>query len=145
MSLEQYDDAFDPSGSRTPGAETLPDGDHEFLIQSAALTNAKGKDLVRFRLRCAAGEVEYAHFLSTQTGANILGQILVTLGVPANRWKEQGLKFSQQLPGALTQLAGVRCQGKKETDGQYARIYFNQLLGRTETYAPLPENDEAPF
>jgi hypothetical protein len=151
MSLDQYDDAFDPSGARIPGAETLPDGEHEFLIQSATLAHAKGNDLVRFRLHCAAGEVEYAHFLTTQVAANILGQILVTLGVRADRWREQGLKFSEQLPAALTALVGVQCQGKKESYTDTAgkpryKLYFNQFLGRVGAASPQPDDrDESPF
>jgi hypothetical protein len=164
--LSQYDAEFStdrPEGAGTnirPGAEVLADGDHTVTVleATATFTEKTSQPLVRWTLRTADGLVfEYAQFLTSQVGVNIVGSTLVTLGIDADTWTARGIKFSEALAEALAKVAGAVVQVKKKTevgrqDGKSRpRLYFNQRVGRGQSQAapvysaPPGDDNDIPF
>ena len=157
--LAAFDNDFNPSvGGQRPGIETLPDGDYDFEVTSAELTRTeKSNELIlRVGLRVGGKVVEHAYFFRTQTGVDILGGDLCTLGFDSDQWKPPHRPFSRELVAAVPRMVGLRFRGrkvtkpdKKEPTKSHANLYVNQLLGAAGSapgeYTPLNQSDPIPF
>ena len=161
MALEDFDEHFNcvtEIPGRTPGLESLADGEYVFRIVSVGekvVTMADRKtDLITWVYAIESGpgpagiQVEEPVWLNEQKRANQLGSVLVTLGVPANHWREQGIKFSVGFRAAVPGLVGVRFKAKKTANASKtsSKIYQNlEILTIMGVGTAPPSSYDLPF
>src|SRR5262245_15623629 len=109
---DTYDDLDNLGGEYQPrrgfalGIDTLPNGDYDFEIESAALDKINVDRVVRINLKTNLGKtVEWLHWLNKQEGVNRLGADLCVLGFDADKWgTAQGRPLSAEIPKAVQKL-----------------------------------------
>lgn len=169
-----YDEEFKPEDPFFgDSADILDDGDYEFTIREAVLTEAKNKGIVKFKLEIMtegkhqASVINHSVWISDADSAKRFGAILKGFGFDCDEWKPaNGRTFSTEMPKSIRWLVGMRVKAKKstskvapkyakDTEKTYHNLNFRgrsgvddglpRTIGPEQLNAPDPNAEEDPF